>query len=360
MDLSKKNQEQTAGDNSIQNQIEGHNNYGVTIVNNNYYGLQQSDAIQAANVYTQMQIQAAKEYTDEALTSTNNRIDSLRYELFSRLEKVEGSLEAFKDPKFQFLLRDAQITAAKTDRAEDLSLLSELLCCHIARGDDRKIDAGIHHAIRIVDEIDNDALCALTVACAFQYYVPNAGLVSDGLKVLDDSYKKLLYMDLPVDENWLDHLDMLGAVRLSSLSLIDSTEYLASQMEGYVCVGIKKDTKELEEAYAILDENHISRAVLIDNECLDGYLRLNIRSIQRVDAKYKEIVKRLWNLYNKDKNVLTIVKNRFAELWDSYENLRIVRNWWSKIPNGYRVTYIGRVLAQTNAKRIDSNFPDLI
>lgn len=360
MNLSKKNQEQTAGDNAVQNQIEGQGNLTFTQVNNNY-GVTTSEVVSiAATVYKQLVPQTVNEYTEIAVTTVNDRLDAFGRKLFPRIDGIENAIEAFRDPKFQFLLRDAQMTAAKTDRTEDLNLLSELLACHITKGEDRKIDAGIHYAIRIVDEIDNDALCALTVACAFQYYVPNSGFVHEGLKILDDVFNKLIYTNLPKGLDWLDHLDMLGALRLSSLGLKDFIEFLALKFNGYICVGIKKDSDELEKAFAILDEKGMPRSNLVDNECLDGYVRLNIRSFDDINPKYKDMVDRIHELYIKDKSLLDKVKKRFIELWDSYENLRIVRSWWSQIPKSYSVSYMGRVLAQTNAKRIDPELPDLI
>ena len=359
MDLSKKKQNQTAEDYAVQNQIEGQDNLSITQVNYNY-GVTSSDVISLAKtVYEQLIPQTIDKYSIIAETTVNDRLDAFGRELLPRIIEIEGALDYFKDPKFQFLLRDAQRTAAKTDRIEDLNLLSELLTCHVAKGNDRKIDAGIHHAIKIVDEIDNDALCALSVACAFQYYVPNKGSIREGLKDLDNAYKKLIYLNLPEGLDWLEHLDMLGALRLSPLKLVDSKEYIVSQMKEYVCVGIKNNSEEQEKAFTILDDNHISRSVLIENECMDGYKRLKIGSLKAVNLNFLEAVNSIMALYTKDKLLLHKVKDSFVKLWDSYEALRTVRNWWSRIPTGFDITYVGRVLAHTNAKRIDSTFPDI-
>lgn len=361
MDLTKKKQEQAAGDNAVQNQIEGQGNLSLTQVNYNY-GVTASEVVSiATTVYNQLIPQTVNEYSEIASTTVNDRLNAFGRELFPRIDGIENAVEAFRDPKFQFLLRDAQMTAAKTDRVEDLNLLSELLCCHITKGDDRKIDAGIHHAIKIVDEIDNDALCALTVVCAFQYYRPVSDTISDGLKIFDNLFKNLIYMKLPEGESWMDHLDMLGALRLSSLNKVESKKYFCQSFN--VCVGIKKDSDELERAYAILDENNIPRSYLIDNECMDGYLVFKGSLVNDVDKYLKDknnVKEMILNLYCKDKNLLNKSKDKFMELWDTYPNLKQVRLWWDQIHNAYSISYMGRVLAQTNAKRIDPNLPDLI
>ena len=122
----------------------------------------------------------------------------------------------------------------------------------------------------------------------------------------------------------------------------------------------KKDSDELKRAYEILAMNNISSSVIIDNECLDGYVRLNISDINDVKPQYKESILQVRNLYTKDKTIITTASNNFINMWDSYENLKLTRDWWDTIPYGFNVSYMGRVLAQTNAKRIDPTLPDLI
>jgi hypothetical protein len=359
MDISKKEQKQTAGNNAVQCQIESQNNYTSTQVN--YFGVTPTEVVtMATTVYNQMYALSAKNYAEIASTTVEERINAFGCELFPRLEKIEGALEKFKDPRFEFLLRDAQVSAAKTDRHDDLCLLSELLSCHVLKGSDKKIDAGISHAIKIIDEIDNDALCALTVACAFGFYKPISGSITEGLAVLNGLYEKLLYLELPQGMDWLDHLDMLGAIRMSSLKLKRSKEYLCERFDGYVCVGIAKDSEELSKAYKILDDNHFSHNLIEDNSCLDGYVRLKYVTISDVKSEYKEVVQQVLNLYSKDKTMLERARNNFIGLWDSIESLRRVRNWWDQIPSAFEVSYIGRVLAQTNAKRVFPQSPDLI
>lgn len=360
MEMHKKEQKQTAGDNSEQTQIENQNNYNSTYVYQ-YNGPSPTEMVSVATtVYNQMYAISAKNYAEIASTTVNERINAFGCELFPRLEKIEGALEKFKDPRFEFLLRDAQVAAAKTNRHDDLCLLSELLSCHVQKGEDKKIDAGISHAIRIIDEIDNDALCALTVACAFGFYKPISGSITEGMTVLNELYEKLLYLELPQGMDWLDHLDMLGAIRMSSLKLKRSKEYLCERFDGYVCVGIAKDSEELSKAYKILDDNHFSHNLFEDNSCLDGYVRLKYVQFDDIKLEYKTVVQQVLSLYSKDKSLIEKARKNFIKLWDSYDSLRRIRNWWDQIPSAFEASYIGRVLAQTNAKRVFPQSPDLI
>lgn len=359
MDLSKKNQTQTAGDNAVQTQIENQTNNSSTQVFN--YGASPSEVVSiATNVFNSMYAITAKNYAEIATATVNDRIEKFGYELFPRLEKVEGALAKFKDPKFEFLLRDAQVSAAKTDRQEDLGMLSELLACHVLKGENKKIDAGISHAIKIVDEIDNDALCALTIVCAFQFYSPVSGIIKDGLKTLNELFGKLLYLPLPKGMDWLDHLDILGALRISSLKLRNPKKFLCSKYGEYACTGLKKGSNEYNQACILLNDNKISQSVLVDNDCLNDYVRLNIVNVNDIKPQYQECIKNIREMYTKDNTLINEVQNNFINLWDSYDNLKVIRNWLDTIPKGFEISYVGRVLAQTNAKRIAPTLPDLI
>lgn len=355
MDMSKKKQKQTAGDNASQNQFENLNNCNITINDKEFVR-----AI-ATEVCSKEILNVYRMFTQDAIERSNKR-DKLFAETFiPRIENIESAINSLKDPAFQFMIQDARETAVKTDRKEDWELLSDLLIYHIEKGQSKFIDAGIRRAIRIVNEIDLDALSALTVACALKYYSPKSSKFKEGLSVLNNLFGVLLYSKLPTGNEWLDHLDLLGAVRaLPTIRLNKSREYLCSKYSEFVCVGIKKGTEECNEVIEILKANNIPCSVLIDNECLDGYMRLNIDNDTELSQEEKEIFLQIKNYYTKDNAAMQLACDNFIRMWDSLENLEKVRAWWDTIPHGFDISCLGRVLAQTNLKRIDSSLPDLI
>ena len=97
-----------------------------------------------------------------------------------------------------------------------------------------------------------------------------------------------------------------------------------------------------------------------DNDCLNGYVILKYVVLNDIRPEYKDAVLQVRNLYSKDTTLLGKAKNNFIELWDSSESLKRVRDWWDNIPCAFEVSCIGRVLAQTNAKRVFPSSPDLI
>lgn len=342
----------------------------ITVVNN--YGITE-ERVRA--IFAEQNALARKAYTEDAYRIADERVNRFEERFMPRIVDVENALPAFSDPAFQFLLRSAQKTAAATEREVDYDLLSELLVCHIQKGDDRKNRASIKHAVEIVDDIDYSALCGLTSAHAFSSFSPVSGNCFEGIKVMNDLLSRVMYCALPIGIDWLDHLDMLGAVRLSSIgSMRKIEEYYAEILSGYVCIGIKKNSLEHTEALNLLDKAGLPPNILSDNCLIDDYLRLEVINREAIDNlvlvtkpnrvplsdEQKDSLNKIWGLYKQDAALSSLVKNKFIEIWDSFESLRVFRNWWEAIPSSFSITQVGRVLAQTNAKRCDPTLPDLI
>lgn len=356
-------QTQKAGENSQQYQI------GTIIVNQ---GITEE---RAREIYSEMIPSSLKDYTSDAYALANQRIGKLENCVLPKLNEIDGLLQSFADPAFQILLKKAQQSAAATEREDDYALLSELLICHVQKGTNRKNRAGIKQAVEIVDQIDNDALCALTVAHAVSSYLPTSGDCSEGLQVLDSLFKQLMYQELPTGTEWLDHLDILGALRFSLIGNMKKiSEYYPANLDGYVCVGIKTNSDDYKKAIELLTNTQIIDTFLVPNECLDGYVRLKIQNKSAIDKlvlnnnsisipvqqNQKDALKKVWDLYTKDSNLQKQATENFMKLWDSYDSLHKVRLWWESIPNAFQLTRVGEILAHTNARRCSSDIPELI
>lgn len=354
---------QKGGENSVQLQ-------GETFIFNQ--GISEE---RVRTIFCEMIPHALEDYTKEAYTIANSRVDKLEERIMPRLNDVAGLLPAFSDPAFQVLLRKAQQAAAASERENDYELLSELLVCHVQKGNDRKNRAGINRAIEVIDQIDNDALCALTVYYVITTYRPIAGEFITGLQIFDSLFSKLIYQELPKGASWLDHLDILGAVRLSTTANLKKfAEYLPLNLDGYICAGIKIDSKEYKSAIELLHSAEIDAGIMIPNECLDGYVRLAIGSFNDIDVLgfgsgstrvplnrcQKDSLRQIGDLYSKDAELLKKAKVKFVELWDNFSSLQKLRLWWDNIPNAFQITHVGRILAHINAKRCSPEIPDLI
>jgi hypothetical protein len=361
MDFSKTNQEQKAGANSSQYQQIGDNSNQTIIENqtNNVTitGLGLPDVVTlTTTVFTQVSAQALNLCTQVSENVCKQKIDKFGSIWIPRLTRIENIVNNLIDPKFQFMIRDANISAAKSSRQEDLEMLTQLLVCHIEKGKDMKVDAGINKAIQIVDQVDYVSLCALTCMAAIFGVCSGTGNIKEGLQFMDDLFSKLLYTELPAGDDWIDHLGVLGAVVIQTGHFMKFEETYSSLIDGYVCVGVKKDSEEHKKVIEILKSNDIDIDELVENELLPGYLRLSV--VQK--ASLNKELQSIFDLYSKDKELMNLSKSKFFEMWNSFPNLKTIKEWYDNFPFYFRITSVGYALAQTNAKRCFPDFPDII
>ena len=356
---------QRAGNDSTQLQVD---------VLNVYNGITEE---RAREIYRE-EYEKIIEFTQEAKQTTIQRVCELENRVIPKITSIEKGLEFFSNPDFQFLLIEAQKTAARSERPTDYDLLSELLIHRVKNDTDREKRLGIKKAVEIVDSISDEALLGLTILHSVSTFTPTSGDMNSGLDVLNGLFEKLLYAELPTGGRWLDHLDLLGTIRVDSFqNLKPICEFYSEQLDGYVCAGISKESEDFNNAINILASINVSKDFLVDNIINPGFVRLNIpnqnsiNTISRVIevnqqkisiplseheiAKLKEILL----LYNKDKKLIQNVKQRFSEEWEKRKTLRLLKKWWDKIPHAVTITEVGKVLAHANAQRCDNSLPPL-
>ena len=362
-------QTQRAGDNSQLMQA------GIVNV---YNGI---DEKRAREICAETYAIARKDFTADAYACATERVQQFEEALLPKLQQIEGALNKFADPSFQFLLTSAQRTAAATERSSDYDMLSELLVCRITKGEYRKNRAGISRAVEIVDKVDDDALCALTVVHAVNKVLPSSGDINVGLQVLDNMFGKLMYTSLPNGEDWIEHLDILDAVRISSSSRFKKLdEYYSERLNGYSAAGICVASEEYHKAMELLASVNISPEILVPTELLDGYVRIpvvnrdaiNDMSLRRcvnisgqcveisapATEAEKAVLFAVWDLYASE-DAKEQAKSKFMVRWDSFSSLRILHQWWDALSPAFTITHVGTVLAHTNARRCDNTIPEL-
>ena len=364
LEMEEVNQLQKAGKDSQQIQI------GNVIINS--AGITEE---RARAVFNEMIPQALANYTEEAQKIATERVNKLEERIMPQINQVEGLLPAFADPAFQVLLRKAQQKAAITERENDYDLLTELLVCHVQKGNDRKNRAGIVKAVDIIDTIDNDALCALTIAFVLDNFWPATGNAKEGIEVLSQMYNALIYESLPSNLNWLDHLDILGVIRITPFSQMNKIEDIfTGRFDGYVSVGIKKGTEEYESALQIIQSIGLNKNILVDNIFLDDYVRLEIGNLDDINSlsifnnlgtrsinqREIEALRDVINLYEKNVDLQTKVKERFMNLIDEHEPLKTLQEWWNSISGAFSITGVGKIIAYINAKRCIPELPDIL
>jgi hypothetical protein len=362
-------QTQKAGDNAQQLQA------GNMIVN---IGI---DEKRAREIYNEMILLSRKDYTEEALKVANYRITEFENCLLPKMDAIDGALEAFADPSFQLLLVEAQKTAASTERPADYDLLSELLIHRFQKGTNRITRAGISRAVEIVDEISDDALLGLTVFHAVTCFFPVTGNILQGLDVLNDLFGKIIYGPLPTRIDWLDHLDILDAIRINSLgNLKKIRQYYPEMLANYVELGIEKGSENFDKAIEILNSNGLPQNIFVDHALNPDYKRIELPNadlssiifnrnivnngqVLTIQVPITEIQKKaiesIFSLYKIDESVKNQNIEALMKEWDKRPSLIILREWWDNINTSIQITSVGKVLAHSNAQRCDRSLPPL-
>lgn len=323
------------------------------------------DERRAREIYQEMTLQVRAEYTREALTIANSRVNEFEKKLLPKMEEVEGALNAFADPSFQLLLVEAQKTAASSERPQDYDLLSELLIHRFQKGDNRIARAGISLAVGIVDKISDEALVGLTVAHAIIQFHPTSGDIFQGLDTLNDLFGNILYRELPTGQDWLDHLDILSAVRLNVLgNLMKTQERYSRMLSGYVDVGIQKESENHSKAQEILEKNGFADDILVEHALNNDFIRLPLPLRSRIDSfeftkPQIDALNSVFDLYSQDANMKQNNIQKFMDEWNKRSNLRTIKEWWDNISPSFSITSVGRVLAHSNAQRCDKRLPAL-
>ena len=364
-------QRQEAGDNSQQIQA-------TTVILNS--GI---DEKRAREIIDEKLYEVINGYSKEAHGVAENRIHLFANELIPKLIKA-SLLDELKDPSIQILLSEAQKTAASTERTVDYELLSELLIHRVKRGNDRNVRAGVSRAVEIVDEISDDGLLGLTVAHSVSRFIPLTGNIEEGIKILANLFNQVIYNILPLGDLWLEHLDILNAIRRNQFGRLKKVDEIYTEaFPGYVDVGIDKATEDYKKALELVKDSKLPEDILCDHELRPGYVRIRIVNIDQLDLvtvnsiqqvnnqklpfavklplseNQKQTLKDIYSLYSKESNLRDENIVQFFKLWDTHESLKKLRNWWDSIPESFTITAVGRVLAHANAQRCDSTIPAL-
>jgi len=365
--MTKRNQEISSGANS--NNYQGEN---ITIVHNH---ITQFDEEKAKQISEYSAKQIMEEYFSNADELAQKRMTDFENRFIPKLAVIENALKIFNDPAFKLVYRKAQIQAATTTRESDYDILSELLIHRYKKQTNKSSCIGINGAVDIVEQISDESLTALTVLVTITINTaPITGNIIEGLNVMNKLFESLLICDLPNNNDWLDQLDILKAIRLDSFNgLKKLKEFYLQNLDGYFCVGIDKESENYHKAIDLLKTYGLEN-ILVNHELINNHVRLpltkttEIEKLNKIQSngilspltkEEKECLHKVIDLYDKTADKKNIVLNKFYEELDTFPALKVIHDWWDKIPNGFSITSIGRVLGHANAQKCYPGFPPL-
>ena len=363
MEISK--QSQTAGEGSTQIQAQ-------YLVNIN--GI---DEKRAREIYREEYAISRQNWTEEANEIADNRVRQFEDRLMPKMLQYDNSLKFFADPAFQYTLRKAQIAAASSERDDDYNLLSELLVNRVEQRFNRERRLGVVKAIEVVDQIDVKALIGLSLVYAFSKYTPVSRKLSDGLKTLDQFYGKIISrMFLPQGYSWMEHLELLMAIRIKDKGLHHfkkSEEYLPKHLSMYLEKGILADSEEYHKLQERFGPVGLNDSCFVPHPLKEGFLYWGTeRRVDRIvfvknvgsatvqeplNYEQKAVVRDAIAMACKDGSDDLELRNAFLKEWDKYENLAKVRMWWDSLDGSFEITPVGVALSNAYIHGKDPSVP---
>lgn len=305
----------------------------------------------------------------------SERLEQYENILLPKLVKAE-LLSCFSDPTMQFLFRTSQKAAVCSDRRCDYEMLSEMLIHRVENKENFTISAAIEKAINEVNNISEEALMVLTVIYSIITYIPNSFDVKEGLSALDELYGKILEnFALPTNFDWLNNLEVVNAIRIGNIGgSIRCEDYFIKKLNCYTVKGIKKGSNNYNKALKQLKENNLPTDILIENQLNSNYVMIPIKDKNSIDniclriekkgivekveltIGQKEVLKQIMDLYELGSFNL-LLKRELS----NYRNIKKIIDWWNSnlLKISFSLTTVGKVLACTNARRIDSTLPVL-
>ena len=309
-------------------------------------------------------------YNEIAWDIAMTRSKIIEEKIISKLVKEE-LLEELKKPENLVAIQDTVRQAICTDDEKSYELLSKLLSNRIKYSNDRLIASSLKNATEVATEITDEALLGLTVFFLMDKYIPTSAGIKQGLKTLDDMFGIMDLNNLPNGKVWIEQLDILKLARINSFGKMSKViEYYSKLLNGYVCVGIKKNSEKYKEAVGTLEKAGLLKSDLMIHELNEEYVRLplviekTINNIGHYTVKgdfvplsldQQHAYEVVNELYEKNETVLNANREQFSQMWDQFPNLLKVRNWWDKIETSFTVTIVGLVLAYTNINNISKN-----
>jgi len=304
--------------------------------------------------------EVVQQHTAEAMDLVVERIEKLDTRVVAILG-TQDRLSAFADPGFIRTFKKAQEGAAASERESDYDMLAALLAQRAERPRDRPVRAGIERAIEIMDQVDDDALRGLTIVHALSKWIPASPNISQGVTAMENIFADLVDGPLPEGRDWIDHLDILDAVRVNSLTQFKPfDEFYPVQFPGYVAPGVLKDevppvvggSLELLPWDVFVEEHelrpgYVRLKAVAEHTFRETYLNSGMKDVWVDDIVAQGIA--TFGLGTTDESARVALSSRLR----SEPTIGSIAEWWGRLPHHFTMTAVGKALATANAFRLD-------
>lgn len=322
-----------------------------------------------------------KEASIIAHDEAQKRLNDYSKEIIPKIVKYE-IYQAFSDPSIQMFLRDTEKSAICSQRKMDYEMLSELLVYRVQSDEDYLTKAAISKAVDIINNISEDALFGLSILFLINSIMPESSRVEEGMKIINDVYHKLLNNNsLPTNHKWLDNLEIVQAINYVPFTKqAKGREIIKKKYNGYFTDGVVKNSEKYIKVIELLSEDGLPSNILIDNPIIENYCILPICSKGQIDdlklminieseikeielsQKQKETLLNIFDMYDNASENMIVIDNYIESLLNKYQDLNNICKWWDNNispNNSIKLTQVGNILGQLNARRIDERIPNI-
>lgn len=172
MDITKKEQSQSAGEHSTQTQVVGENSTqavigSVRVVNHYHQGLDYASVKQICHEVIRAELE---KYTQSALSESNRRWSDTVDKLMGRLRtSSNGVLEKFKEPAVQYSIHNVLMSTIKDPTPETQEELLDLLMDRLGEDEHSSRRVILDEAIMVLPKLSRAAVAFLAMNLFMQY-----------------------------------------------------------------------------------------------------------------------------------------------------------------------------------------------
>ncbi len=325
----------------------------------------------AVEIYESRSVLLRQEFSSQAQSLVDERMDRLRVALFEMFKTPE-LLSAFANPDFQFNILEAQRSAARSGSVDDIGLIVDILAQRAAAKETPRLRVATRKALEVAGLLSTSTLAGLTALWYVVSLSPVEANLNSFLTGMDENLAPLVD-ELPKDGKWLGDLALLDCITLGTRgfgTLKTVTQLIGeNKVPAFTCAGIDRGR---DDASKSLQDVDLRLGSLVVPHPLDSSLTV---LIGRDEDNIREIATTVCGgaLADDAEAALTslIAEMRLQQRISDYEtklNIEIdkfpsvaaVRDWAQDFP-AVDLTSVGIAVSYANLRRVlpGVTLPDL-
>ncbi|MBU1705967.1 hypothetical protein KKG19_04575 [Patescibacteria group bacterium] len=291
------------------------------------------------------------ELSQEALQTAVKRAEEITNKFIEKL-KIEkpGTIDAVKDPGFQYALFEAQKSYAKTGDKDMSDVLIDVLVDRVEHGERDLRQIVLDECISVIPKLTSSQLDTLTIVFLLKYTRNfNIGDFSS-LKQYLEVYIKPFVDNLSKEQSLFQHLQFAGCGSLSigssKIEAIYKKTYRGLFFQGFDQAAFEAQVGDFEKYGATttkcLNDDQKLQINAIDEEALD-----KVAKDRNLD---EDVSKKLKTMFNQNLMPDSVIKDKLIQLTDGFMK-KLFDIWDNSAMKNMTLTSVGIAIAQANFRR---------